>query len=53
MSRYTTSLKLILVIDKLAILVEMEDALKAVGAGEKSLTAELLAEARESSIPTM
>ena len=27
-------------IDKLAILVEMEDALKAVGSGEKKLTAE-------------
>ena len=38
-------------IDKLAILVEMEDALKAVGAGEKSLTAELLAEAKRIEYP--
>ena len=38
-------------IDKLAILVEMEDVLKAVGAGEKSLTAELLAEAKRIEYP--
>ena len=38
-------------IDKLAILVEMEDALKAVGAGEKNLTAELLAEAKRIEYP--
>ena len=38
-------------IDKLAILVEMEDALKAVGSGEKSLTAELLAEAKRIEYP--
>ena len=38
-------------IDKLAILVEMEDALKAVGSGEKKLTAELLAEAKRSEYP--
>ena len=38
-------------IDKLGILVEMEDALKAVGAGEKSLTAELLAEAKRIEYP--
>ena len=38
-------------IDKLAILVEMEDALKAVGSGEKKLTAELLAEAKRIEYP--
>ena len=38
-------------IDKLAILVEMEDALKAVGAGEKNLTAELLAETKRIEYP--
>ena len=38
-------------IDKLAILVEMEDALKTVGAGEKQLTVELLAEAKRIEYP--
>ncbi len=38
-------------IDKLAILVEMEDALKAVGAGEKQLTVELLTEAKRIEYP--
>ena len=38
-------------IDKLAILVEMEDALKAVGSGEKKLTAGLLAEAKRIEYP--
>ena len=38
-------------IDKLAILVEMENSLKAVKAGEKELTAELLAEAKRIEFP--
>ncbi len=38
-------------IDKLAILVEMENELKAVGRGEKELTAELLAEAKRIEFP--
>ena len=38
-------------IDKLAILVEMEDALKAVGAGRGVLTPELLAEAKRIEFP--
>ena len=38
-------------IDKLAILVEMENELKAVGAGEKELTTELLAEAKRIEFP--
>ena len=38
-------------IDKLAILVEMEDALKTVGAGEKQLTVELLTEAKRIEYP--
>ena len=38
-------------IDKLAILVEMENALKAVGAGEKKLTVELLTEAKRIEYP--
>lgn len=38
-------------IDKLAILVEMEDALKAVGAGETKLTPQLLAEAKRIEYP--
>ena len=38
-------------IDKLAILVEMENALKAVGAGEKQLTVELLTEAKRIEYP--
>ena len=36
-----------MVYDKLAILVEMENELKAVGRGEKELTTELLAEANK------
>ena len=52
MSRYHDITKIDLwFIDKLAILVEMEDALKAVGAGERSLTAELLAEAKRNRVP--
>lgn len=38
-------------IDKLAILVEMENELKAVGRGEKELTTELLAEAKRIEFP--
>ena len=38
-------------IDKLAILVEMEKELKAVGEGKKSLTTELLAEAKRIEFP--
>ncbi len=38
-------------IDKLAVLVEMENELKAVGAGEKELTTELLAEAKRIEFP--
>ena len=38
-------------IDKLAILVEMENSLKAVKAGERELTAELLAEAKRIEFP--
>ncbi len=38
-------------IDKLAILVEMENELKAVGRGEKELTTELLAEAKRVEFP--
>ena len=38
-------------IDKLSILVEMENELKAVGRGEKELTAELLAEAKRIEFP--
>ena len=38
-------------IDKLAILVEMEQALKAVGEGKAGLTAELLAEAKRIEFP--
>ncbi len=38
-------------IDKLAILVEMEQALKAVGSGKQTLTAELLAEAKRIEFP--
>lgn len=38
-------------IDKLSILVEMENELKAVGAGEKELTTELLAEAKRIEFP--
>ena len=38
-------------IDKLAILVEMENVLKAVKAGERELTAELLAEAKRIEFP--
>lgn len=38
-------------IDKLSILVEMENELKAVGAGEKELTTELLSEAKRIEFP--
>ena len=38
-------------IDKLAILVEMENALKAVGEGKSELTAELLKEAKRIEFP--
>ena len=38
-------------IDKLAILVEMENELKAVGRGEKELTTEILAEAKRIEFP--